>query len=422
MPYVPLRQVQRYRFVDFEFREKTGELSRKGETLHLQHQAGLVLQALLHARGEMVSREELKETLWPGKVSGDFESGLNVAVRKLRVALNDEGANPVIIGTLAGHGYRMLVEVEVLDDAAEVLEENFPNPGASFQTQDEPPAGQPVVRRWLVRLRATPASIRLAAAALMLVLAGFLYGSLGRNSIHFGKTPGEILKDRDSGIKFVWAPPGTFVMGSPQTGYYSRQPDETQHQVSFFTGFWIGRFEVTQREYASVMGTNPSGFKEPGPDAPVENVSWEDTQAFLVKLNQRGHGQTYRLPTEAEWEYACRAGTTGDSYASLNICGWWWGNADRKTHPVGLKLPNAWGLYDTLGNVWEWCQDWYGTYPAESETDPPGPPKGLVRVYRGGSWDSCETVAHRGSQLSSDTRFSTLGFRVVCLPRVERAD
>ena len=432
MPYVPIRLTHRYRFAGFEFREKTGELLRGDETLHLPNQAGQVLLALLRSPGELVTREDLKQALWPDKVRGDFEGGIHVAVRKLRMVLDDEGSPPAIVGTLPGHGYRLLVAVEVLEDKVDgpgtgipVPEGTPPAQGPSPEGMDEaaekdPQGRSSTLRRWLGQIHKVPPRARVAAIALVLAVAGLLYGILGRSEIRPGRTPGEVLKDRVSGLDFVWVPAGSFIMGSPLTGYDSRLADETQHNVHFFTGFWMGRFEVTQGQYEAVMGTNPSGFKDAGPDAPVENVSWDDAQAFLDRLNKRGSGQTYRLPTEAEWEYACRAGTTGDSYASLNVCGWWWGNAGQKTHPVGLKLPNAWGLYDMLGNVWEWCQDWYGAYPAEEETDPPGPFRGLVRVYRGGSWDSCETVAHRGSQLPPETRFTILGFRAVCLPKVAR--
>jgi formylglycine-generating enzyme required for sulfatase activity len=205
-------------------------------------------------------------------------------------------------------------------------------------------------------------------------------------------------------------------MGSPEKGYFLRLPDENPHLVRLSKGFWIGRFEVTQRQYERVMGVNPSGFPDSGPEAPVENVSWFDAQSFIRKLNQRGSGQVYRLPTEAEWEYAARAGSTDDSYGPINTIAWYGDNSDQRTHPAGLKLPNAWGLYDTLGNVWEWCSDWYGPYLYQGETDPLGPRTGLVRVYRGGFWGHLKTVASRGSSVPPETRFNLIGFRVVCTP------
>ena len=394
MPYVPVPQPRGYRFADFEYRERSGELFRGDQAVHLPKQASLILQALVQARGEVVPREALKDLLWPGQVSGDFEGGLHVAVRKLRSALGDVGANPVLVGTLPGRGYRLLVPVEtVLEQAPEARREPA-----------KPPAGIP--HRWRLGL----------AVAGVLVVTAALWALLGRRGIHEGRVPGELLKDRASGLEFVWVPPGIFTMGSPEKGYFLRLPDENQHLVRLSKGYWIGRFEVTQRQYAQVMGVNPSGFRDSGPEAPVENVSWIDAQDFLKKLNQRGSGQVYRLPTEAEWEYAARAGSTDDSYGPINTIAWYGDNSDQRTHPVGLKLPNAWGLYDTLGNVWEWCSDWYGPYLYQGETDPLGPRTGLVRVYRGGFWGHLKTVASRGSTVPPETRFNLIGFRVVCTP------
>ncbi len=191
-----------------------------------------------------------------------------------------------------------------------------------------------------------------------------------------------------AGIEFIWCSPGAFMMGSPSTET-DRSPDEIQHQVTLTRGFWMGKYEVTQAQWESVMGTNPSYFK--GKDLPVEQVSWDDVQAFLTKLNQQGKG-AFRLPTEAEWEYACRAGTTtafcfGDAPAQLGDYAWYNQNSGGQTHPVGQKRPNAWGLYDMHGNVYEWCQDWFGDYPIGAVTDPPGSTSGSDRVNRGGGWN-----------------------------------
>ena len=134
------------------------------------------------------------------------------------------------------------------------------------------------------------------------------------------------------------------------------------------------------------MGSNPSGFPECGLDCPVERVSWEDAQEFIRRLNAMDGATTYRLPTEAEWEYAARAGTTGDRYGNLDAIAWCGENSGGRTHPVGGKVPNAWGLHDMLGNVWEWVEDWYGDYPGGTVTDPRGPGSGSYRVLRGGGW------------------------------------
>ena len=158
------------------------------------------------------------------------------------------------------------------------------------------------------------------------------------------------------------------------------------------------------------------GAKE---DRPVEQVSWDDAQEFLAKLNLMEKIDTYRLPTEAEWEYACRAGSTtrfcfGDKEEKLGEYAWYGDNSEGKTHPVGQKQPNAWGLYDMHGNVWEWCQDWYGDYPAGPVTDPRGPDAGEYRVLRGGSWDN-DTRNLRSAVRNyyyPDYRSDIIGFRV----------
>lgn len=188
-----------------------------------------------------------------------------------------------------------------------------------------------------------------------------------------------------TGDLFVRIPTGTFMMGSPEYEY-ERSSDETQHRVTLTRPFEMMVTPVTQALWQAVMGNNPSHFK--GPDLPVEEVSWEDVQDFIQKLNQMLGTDSLRLPTEAEWEYACRAGTTGARYGELDEVAWYKYNSDGETHPVRQKAPNAWGLYDMLGNVYEWCQDWYGSYQMGAVTDPMGPSTGSRRVIRGGSWHS----------------------------------
>ena len=219
------------------------------------------------------------------------------------------------------------------------------------------------------------------------------------------------------GMELVWCPPGTFWMGSPEDEA-GRRDWETLHQVTLTRGFWIGRFPVTQGQWEEVMGGNPSRFKESGPDAPVEEVSWDDAQEFCLALGQRD-GREYRLPTEAEWEYACRAGSTGawcfgDDEEMLGDYAWYYGNSDDRTHPVGRKKPNAWGIHDMHGNVFEWCQDWYGDYPEGPTTDPVGPKGGSDRGYRGGGWNygagGCRSALRSGDD--PVRRRSFMGFRV----------
>jgi formylglycine-generating enzyme required for sulfatase activity len=199
------------------------------------------------------------------------------------------------------------------------------------------------------------------------------------------------------GIKFVYIQPGTFMMGSP-SNEPKRDSDERQHEVTFTKGFYMGTTEVTQGQWKEVMGNDPSYFKNRGPDCPVEGVSWNDAQEFIKRLNKKEGTSKYRLPTEAEWEYACRAGST-TAFANgsitvtdcghdpnLNEMGWYCGNSDNKTHHVAKKKPNALGLYDMHGNVCEWCQDWFGDYSSGHVTDPNGPSLGSNRMFRGGSW------------------------------------
>jgi formylglycine-generating enzyme required for sulfatase activity len=230
----------------------------------------------------------------------------------------------------------------------------------------------------------------------------------------------------------VFIPPNTFTMGTPASEV-NRQADEgPQTTVTISHGFWMGKYEVTQREYLGVIGSNPSGF--PGDlDRPVESVSWLDATNYCARLTQlelaAGHiapGSHYRLPTEAEWECAARAGTStrfsyGDdpNFTNLINNAWYAANSGFGTHPVGQKAPNPWGLYDMEGNVWEWCQDWYGLYSGGSATDPQGPasnPQG-VKVIRGGAWDAFDSDCRSGRRLTEGVSpFITdfiLGFRVV---------
>lgn len=200
------------------------------------------------------------------------------------------------------------------------------------------------------------------------------------------------------GMKFVLVPAGTFTMGSPPDEP-GRSKNEVRHQVRISKSFYMQTTPVTQGAWKKVMGYNPS-YRRCGDDCPVDQVSWNDVQEFIVKLNSMEGTNRYRLPTEAEWEYAARAGTQ-TAFANggikekecgydpnLDRMGWYCGNSGSTMHPVAQKQPNAWGLYDMHGNVYEWVQDWYGDYPARYVTDPVGPSSGSSRVIRGGSWRS----------------------------------
>jgi len=231
------------------------------------------------------------------------------------------------------------------------------------------------------------------------------------------------------GAKFVLIPAGTFTMGSP-SNEPGRRNDETQHQVTISKSFYMQTTHVTQGQWKRMMGSNPPDFENCGDDCPVNNVSWNDAQEFIGRLNRHEGTDKYRLPTEAEWEYAARAGTTtpfntgnclSTDQANYN------GNYPyfrcpseefRHKHVrVASFAPNAWGLYDMHGNVWQWCQDWYGDYPSGSVTDPTGPSSGKVRIYRGGGVTSASNCrsANRGF-IPPSYRDSGLGFRLVRTP------
>ena len=251
--------------------------------------------------------------------------------------------------------------------------------------------------------------------------------------------------------RWVWLPPGTFSLGSPADAP-GREADEGPVTATQLThGFWVGRQEVTQRQYQSLTGVNPSWFSA-DPDRPVENVSYGDATNYCALLTVSEQlagrlpaGYTYRLPTEAEWEYACRAGSTGSfcfgeldaGEERLGYYAWDFDNSGSTNAPpgfalevsgsyyttqvVGTRQPNAWGLDDLHGNVWEWCLDWYASqydYPGGSATDPGGPASGAARVIRGGSWNagpnSCRS-ANRSAALP-EARSSGIGFRVILDP------
>ena len=197
-------------------------------------------------------------------------------------------------------------------------------------------------------------------------------------------------RTRKTGIVFRLIPGGSFMMGSPSSESGRASDEGPAHRVMISKPLYVGKFEITQAQWQAVMGNNPSDFKNSGSDAPVEQVSWNDCIEFCRYLcHLEGvPTMTFRLLTEAEWEYACRAGTMGPYAGDLGWMGWYKGNSGEKTHKVGVMSPNAWGLYDMHGNVWEWCQDWYGDNLPAAITDPRGPTSGSYRVLRGGSWCS----------------------------------
>ncbi len=252
----------------------------------------------------------------------------------------------------------------------------------------------------------------------MTVVSTFPKGGLRRtvDTVTFLTTTNSI------GMTFVAIPAGEFMMGSPQFEP-GREQGETEHLVTLTQSFELGIHEVTQAQYQQVVRSNPSRFR--GANNPVDTVSWDDATGFCRILSalpaEAAAGRSYRLPTEAEWEYACRAGTTtafsfGDDERQLDRYAWYDKNSGPSTHPVGQLQRNAWGLYDMHGNVWEWCYDWHAPHTAEPVRDPQGPQSGTGRVIRGGAFvfnASDLRVANRDAGVQETRDRNGSGFRVV---------
>ena len=231
----------------------------------------------------------------------------------------------------------------------------------------------------------------------------------------------ELSLDLGGGVKLemVLISAGEFLMGSPDSDRAAPNDRRPQHRVRITKAFYIGKYEVTQEQWEAVMGNNPSSFK--GPKNPVDTVSWDDCQQFLKKLNDKAPGGRWSLPTEAQWEYACRAGSNtlycfGDGATGLGEYAWHDKNANGTTHAVGEKKPNAWGLYDMHGNVWEWCADWFdpGYYKESPVDDPPGPASDSFHVIRDGGWNDvakdCQSATRNFNR--PQYRGNNLGLRV----------
>ena len=219
-------------------------------------------------------------------------------------------------------------------------------------------------------------------------------------------------------MEMIWCEPGSFMMGSP-VSEVGRFDDEPLHPVTLTKGFWLGKYEVMQAQWESVMGENRSHFK--GKFLPVDSVSWDDCQKFISKVNVT-LGGVARLPTEAEWEYACRAGSAKaiSGNGRLPDMAWYDGNSNSHTHDVGKNHPNAWGFYDMHGNVLEWCSDWFSV--SENQTvDPHGPPSGSFRVLRGGCWFFYERDCRSAYRLKRvpSIRNCIFGFRLACSEKVQ---
>ncbi len=276
------------------------------------------------------------------------------------------------------------------------------------------------LRRWLIRL-AKECTHADNISALLEIVNGASSAALRAGSKQAVTVKGVT-------FNMVYIPAGEYLRGSPENEPGRTERESPQHRVRISKGFWIGETEVTQGLWQAVMGNNPSHFKACGSDCPVERVSWHDSQEFIKRLNGLVSGGGFRLPTEGEWEYAARAGTTGPfhtgnclSTSQANYDGDYplegcpEGQYRRTTVPVSSFAANAWGLYDMHGNVWEWVQDWYGSYPSGLVTDPTGPSSGAYRVFRGGSWNDdardCRS-ADRGRVAALGFRLDGLGLRL----------
>jgi formylglycine-generating enzyme required for sulfatase activity len=279
--------------------------------------------------------------------------------------------------------------------------------------QPDPPARRSGRKGW------SWAAVGAALVVVWIIIANF---GPSRSHIKFLDAPalGKSYRAR-AGINMVWIAPGSFQMGdSMGSGGSDEKP---VHEVRLTTGYWLGESDVTQEQWQVVMGSNPSAFVRD--NLPVQDVSWHDAVEFCQRLTQRERaaahllpGMEYCLPTEAQWEYACRAGTTGDYAGNLDAMAWYDLYIEEGPHVVKTKRPNAWGLYDMHGNVSEWCSDWYGNYSAGTQVDPTGPSNGADRVTRGGAWD------YTGKDCRSASRYKTtpegsrneLGFRLAAVP------
>ncbi|MDG6224457.1 MAG: formylglycine-generating enzyme family protein [Candidatus Thermoplasmatota archaeon] len=223
------------------------------------------------------------------------------------------------------------------------------------------------------------------------MLIANISGCLDKEEVH----DGSFIMAGGARFDIVEIPSGRFLMSG----------DANNSEVEISRSFLMTRYEVTQEQWEAVMGENPSYFK--GSDLPVESVSWFDCMEFIDKLNTFQTDQIFRLPTEAEWEYACRAGSDtvyhyGDNPLELGYHAWYSKNSDKTTHPVGRKDPNGWGLYDMYGNVFEWCSDWYAPLGDEASTDPKGPADGEEKVLRGGSWGNHPQHCTSSHRIKSD--------------------
>jgi formylglycine-generating enzyme required for sulfatase activity len=363
-----------------------------GEMLRMLREPGVEIVTLLRRVGGRVSQAtSRKQEPW---VSSNVYNDFYFVLSKSETANAVEKPNPVRIPTVDA-------EAELWDS---IKNSSDPEDFRVYLKEYERGPHVVIARNNLRRLEAAKP-------------AGTGNGAAKTNNPARPATAAKQFANR-AGIEMVWITPGSFQMGSENGG----SDEKPVHQVTIGSGFYMGKTELTQAQWKAVMGTDPSHFK--GDDLPVEQVSWIDAQEFIRKLNEMesASGLVYRLPTEAEWEYACRAGTTGDYAGDLDSMAWYDKNSNNQTHPIGKKAPNGFGLYDMHGNVFQWCEDAYHESYNGAPTDGSAWLSGgdsTRRVVRGGSWYAdavfCRSaIRHWGR---TDYRLNYFGFRVVAAGR-----
>jgi len=256
------------------------------------------------------------------------------------------------------------------------------------------------------------------------IVVSLNFGCVGTGNTAVNISPASLFKDPTTGIEMVYVKGGCYQMGNTfDEPSIEDAPEERPVHKVCVDDFYIGKYEVTQGQWKSVMESNPSIDNSCGDNCPVDVVSWNDAQDFISRLNRRSGGSSYRLPTEAEWEYAAKSGGKKEKYAGGNDVGsvaWYNENSGGKTIPVGAKAPNGLGIYDMSGSVWEWTNDWYGSdyYSSSPGNNPAGPGSGVDRVVRGGcrTGEAYNMRTTRRNAYSPDTRRSSLGFRLLMAP------
>jgi formylglycine-generating enzyme required for sulfatase activity len=334
--------------------------------------------------GQAKSDGEIKKKKFPWLLVGAF-AAVGIVAAVLLLKKKKQAAAPV--------GPTGSIQIESTPTGAKIYRGGADTGFKTNATLHGVPAGTHVIKLTLDGYKDNEQSVEVLAGQTALIQATMILSSVLEPEL-------------------VRIPGGTFLMGSDSEE--SLPEEKPVHQVTV-SPFQIAKFEVTQEQWVSVMGTNPSSFR--GDRLPVENLQWDDVQPFIQRLNELT-GKRYRLPTEAEWEFACRAGTTGDRYGDLNSIAWYNGNSGGTTHEVGGKLPNFFGLYDMLGNAFEWCSDWFGDYTADPQINPKGPdtptPGTPHHIIRGGSW-LLEAVAARAPFRSLHVpahKADVIGFRL----------